>query len=142
MPKIIIHSPEGTFDGDARRSVVVELTDFALDCEALPRSPFVKSTVWTYFVSYARDAVFMGDQPAYAGIVSAQVFTIEGGLDQAAKARLIAGLTEILNRHSERSEPAPIYVVVHEVPEENWGIFGKTADLAALRASDADAPAL
>ena len=47
MPKIIIHAPKTTFDSKARQAIAAELTDFALDCEALPQSPFVKSTVWT-----------------------------------------------------------------------------------------------
>ncbi len=141
MPKIIIHAPEGTFDAEARAAVAAELTDFALDCEALPKSPFVKSTVWTYFNTCPADAVFMGEKPAYARIISAQVFVIAGGLDDEAKKRLIKGATEILGRHSGASGQLPVYIVLHEIPEINWGIFGQTADLAALRASPPDAPA-
>jgi hypothetical protein len=63
MPKIIVHSPVGTFDAAQRHSVAAELTDFAIECEALPASPFVKSTVWTYFNEYAADACAIG---AYA----------------------------------------------------------------------------
>lgn len=142
MPKIIVHAPDGTFDAAARAAVASALTDFALDCEALPKSPFVKSTVWIYFNACPADAVFMGGQPAYARIVSAQVFVIAGGLDDAARTRLIDGATDILGRHSGASGRAPVYIVIHEVPENNWGIFGKPADLAALRASPPDAPAI
>jgi len=60
MPKIIVHSPVGTFDAAQRHSVAAELTDFAIECEALPASPFVKSTVWTYFNEYAADACAVG----------------------------------------------------------------------------------
>ena len=142
MPKIIIHAAEGTFDAEARAAVAAELTDFALDCEALPKSPFVKSTVWTYFNACPADAVFMGAELAYARIISAQMFVIAGGLDEVAKKRLIHGATEILGRHSGASNRVPAYIVLHEVPEINWGIFGETADLAALRASSPDAPAI
>ncbi len=45
MPEIIIYAPENTFDAGARATVAAELTDFALNCEALPTSHFVKSTV-------------------------------------------------------------------------------------------------
>lgn len=142
MPKIIIHAPESTFDADARAGVAAELTDFALGCEALPKSPFMKSTVWTYFNACEADAVFMGGERAYAKIISAQFFVIAGGLDEAAKKRLIAGATDILGRHSGASGRMPVYIVLHEVPEINWGIFGQNADLAAMRASPPDAPAL
>ena len=142
MPKIIIHSPEGIFDAAARAAVAAELADFAPGCEGLPNSPFVRSTVWTLFNAYPADAVFMGGRRAYLGIVSAQLFTIAGGLDAEAKKRLISGVTDILGRHSGAQEKPPVYVVVQEIPEANWGFFGETADLAALRASSPDAPAL
>ena len=51
MPKLIIHSPAGTFDAADRQRVAVALTALALDCEELPSSPMVRSTVWTYTVA-------------------------------------------------------------------------------------------
>ena len=45
MPKMIIHAPAGTFDADDRRRVATALTSLGLECEALPNSPFVRSTV-------------------------------------------------------------------------------------------------
>ena len=142
MPKIIIHAADGIFDPKARASLVTELTDFALDCEALPKSPFMKSTVWTYFNTYPADAVFMGGAQAQARIISAQLFVIAGGLDEKAKKRLIKGATEILGRHSAAHGTAPVYIVLHEIPEINWGFLGETADLGAMRASAPDKPAL
>lgn len=142
MPKLFIHSPCGTFDADARRSVAKELTDFALDCEDLPPSPFVKSAVWIYFNEYAANAVFMGEGPAATNIIAVQFYGLEGGLDESAKKRLIKGATEILGRHSGAPVRIPVFLVLHEVPEINWGIFGGNGDLAALRASPPDAPAL
>ncbi|MEG3085607.1 hypothetical protein U1707_18355 [Sphingomonas sp. PB2P12] len=47
MPKLIIHSPAGTFDVADRQRVAGALTTLGLDCEALPSSPMVRSTVWT-----------------------------------------------------------------------------------------------
>jgi len=60
MPKMIIHAPAGTFDAAGRQQVARALTQLGLDCEALPDSPLVRSTVWTYFAEYSSDAVFMG----------------------------------------------------------------------------------
>jgi phenylpyruvate tautomerase PptA (4-oxalocrotonate tautomerase family) len=67
---------------------------------------------------------------------------IQGGLDDTAKRKLISGATEILGRHSGAQGRIPVYVVIHEIPEINWGTFGETSNLAALRASPTDAPAL
>ena len=141
MPKIIIHAADGTFDPNGRAALAAELADFALDCEALPKSPFMKSTVWTYFSTYPADAVFMGGAPAYAQIISAQLFVIAGGLDEQAKTRLIKGATDILGRHSAAHGTVPVYIVLHEIPETDWGFLGETADLATMRASPPDKPA-
>lgn len=142
MPKLIIHSPAGTFDSADRRRVAGALTALGLDCERLPSSPMVRSTVWSYFVDYAADAVFMGDEPARLPVVTLQIYVLTSGLDATGKRRLIEGATAILDRRWDETSVAPVYVVIHEVPEENWGIFGKQADLAALRASAPDAPAI
>ncbi|MFP3392003.1 tautomerase family protein [Brevibacillus sp. SIMBA_040] len=142
MPKIIVHAPEAAFDLKARRAIVGELTDFALECETLPKSPFIKSTVWTYFNLYDRDTVFMGEEEATTNVVSVQIFVIEGGLDSDAKKRLIEGATTIFGRQLGTSNLMPVYIVIHEVPEENWGIFGRKADLAAYPTSPIDAAAM
>ena len=141
MPKMIVHAPAGTFDASARRQVANALTELGLDCEALPPSPLMKSSVWTLFNDYAADAVFMGGEPATLGIASLHVFGIAGGLDGNGKRRLIEGATAILGRHLG-GDPALVHVVIHEIAEINWGMAGTTADLAAMRATAIDAPAL
>lgn len=89
MPKLIIHSPTGTFDAVDRQRVAGALTTLGLDCEALPSSPMVRSTVWTYFADHAADAVFMGDEPARLPVVTLQIYVLAGGLDDAGKRKLI-----------------------------------------------------
>ncbi len=142
MPKLIIHSPVGTFDAADRQRIADALTTLGIGCEALPPSPMVRSTVWTYFAEYAADAVFTGDAAARLPIVTLQAYVLAGGLDAPGKRRLIEGATAILDRRPEGTQVAPVYVVIHEVAEENWGIFGKQADLVALRASRPDAPSI
>ena len=140
MPKLIIHSPAGTFDAADRQRIAGALTVLGLECEALPSSPMVRSTVWTYFAEYAADAVFMADEPARLPVVTLQIYVLAGGLDGAGKRRLIEGATAILDRRPDDASVASVYVVIHEVAEGNWGIFGKQADLAALQASLAEQP--
>ncbi len=107
MPKLIIHSPAGTFDAADRQRIAGALTALGLDCETLPASPMVRSTVWTYFTEYAADAVIMGDEPARLPIVTLQTYLLAGGLDGAGKRRLIEGATAILDRRTDgpRSRP-------------------------------------
>ncbi len=54
--------------------------------------------------------------------------TKEGGIDntgptQAQKAELIAGVTELLSKVLNK-QPATTFVVIDEVPLEDWGIGG------------------
>lgn len=142
MPKIIIHAPERTFDAAGRQRIAAELTELALECEKIPKSPFAKSNAWIYFNQYAADAVFMGDQPAYRDIVSVQIYTIEHGLDDESLARLREGATALLERHAKPEGRAAVHMVIHEIPARNWGSFGKPANLAALRTSAPDAPSI
>ncbi|VVE50360.1 hypothetical protein PHO31112_04653 [Pandoraea horticolens] len=142
MPTLIIHSPAGTFSADDRKQIASSLTQLGLDCESLPYSPLVISTVWIYFADYPADSVFMGGAPAWMPVVTLQIYVIAGGLDDAGKCKLIEGATSILDRRPASTSVAPVYVVIHEIPEENWGIFGHQADLTALRASAVDAPAI
>lgn len=75
-------------------------------------------------------------------LVSVQIFAIEGGLDSDAEMRLVEGATTIFGRQLSTFDLIPVYIIIHEVPEENWGIFGRKADLAAFRTSPIDAAAL
>lgn len=52
--------------------------------------------------------------------------------------KLIEGATELLGRHEGLEGRIPAYVVIREVPEADWGIFGKQGDLEALRHLAAD----
>lgn len=142
MPKLFIHAPAGLFDADERQGIASALMTLGLDCEPLPHSPMVGSTVWTYFVEYPADAIYMGEKRAWLPVVTLQIYTLAGGLSSASKRKLIQGATAILNRRPTGTGVAPVYVVIHETAEENWGIFGEQADLAALRASAPDAPAI
>jgi phenylpyruvate tautomerase PptA (4-oxalocrotonate tautomerase family) len=142
VPKIIVHAPTGAFDAEARRTIAAELTTFALDCEALPQSPFVRSTVWTYFNEYSEGQILTGPDVTTLEAVSVHIFVIDGGLDQCSKRKLIEGATDIFGRQLGAGDRQPVYVVIHEISESNWGIFGATADLAALRSSPPDAAAL
>jgi phenylpyruvate tautomerase PptA (4-oxalocrotonate tautomerase family) len=142
MPKIFIHAAQGTFDPPARQAVASELTDLALECERLPKSPLVTGSVWTYFNEYPAEAIFMGGAPASPKPISVQVYSLDGGLEAGGRGRLIEGATAILAPYCQvDGRPAPVFIVIHEVRESHWGIAGRTGNLAAMRASPLDAPA-
>ena len=88
-----------------------------------------------FFTEHAADAIFMGGEVATKPLIGLVANALKGGLDGASKQRLIAGATTILREHAGlNGDELPVYVVIHEVPEEDWGMYGKQVSLAALRA--------
>jgi len=62
-------------------------------------------------------------------------FATGTGLDEPAKKRLIEEGTAILGRYAAIGEAkTPAYVAIQEIPEINWGMYGKQVDLSAMRA--------
>lgn len=135
MPKMFVHSPRGTFSAAARVRVAAGLTDLGLACERLADTEKVRAGIWVFFTEHAPDDVFRGGEIAPGPIMSLIVYTLEGGLDEASKSRLITEATAILGTQAGlNADQIPLYVGIHEVPEENWGMYGKQVSLAALRA--------
>jgi phenylpyruvate tautomerase PptA (4-oxalocrotonate tautomerase family) len=136
MPKLFVHSRQGTFTAEARVRVAAALTDLGIACERLADRPKVRAGVWVLFTEHPPDAIFSGGQIAPDSMIGLIVYALEGGLDGASKQRLITGATAILGDHAESNrDQVPVYVVIREVPEVNWGMYGKQVSLAALRAA-------
>ncbi|WP_242097768.1 tautomerase family protein [Sphingomonas sp. CROZ-RG-20F-R02-07] len=133
MPKLFVHSREGTFSSEARSKVAAALTDLGMECERLSKTEHVREGVWVWFSEHAPDAVFSGGKPVKGPIVALVVYALEGGLDDDSRTKLIAGATTIFGDHLGSSEPAPVYVVIQETPEADWGMQGRQVSLAALR---------
>ena len=134
MPKLFVHAPQGTFTAEARARVAAALTDLGITCERLADTAKVRAGVWVFFTEHAPDAVFSGGQIAQNPLIALVANTLEGGLDGSSKTKLIADATAILRKHAgENGDQLPVYVVIHEVPELDWGMYGKQVSLAALR---------
>ena len=135
MPKMFVHTRQGTFTAEARLRVAAALTDLGMACEHLADTAKVRAGVWVFFTEHATDAIFSGGEIAANSLIGLVVNALEGGLDATSKQRLIAGATAILSEHAGlKSDQVPVYVVIHEVPEEDWGMYGAQVSLAALRA--------
>jgi phenylpyruvate tautomerase PptA (4-oxalocrotonate tautomerase family) len=137
MPKMFVHTRHGTFTPEARARVASALTDLGMVCERLPDTAQIRAGVWVFFTEHAPDAIFRGGEIAPSPPMSLIVFALEGGLDGASKKRLIAEATAILGKYAAgmSGEQVPAYVAIREVPEENWGMYGRQVSLAAMRAS-------
>ena len=141
MPKIYLNCPVETFTATAKDDLAAELTTLALEVENLPNTPFVRSTVWIYINEYPGANVYHGGMSVGTKVISLEVNAFEGGLDKQAKQMLIQKFTTSIRKHAglKLDELAPVYIVIRDVPESNWGVFGKTITLTDLRNPPADA---
>lgn len=133
MPKMFVRSTEGTFPAHVRWGVASALTDLGMACEQLADRAAVRDGVWVLFSEYRPDSVFRGGAAAASATVVLEVFALEGGLDTAARTRLIAESTEILGTHAVSDSDVPVFVVINETPEADWGMLGKQVELETLR---------
>jgi phenylpyruvate tautomerase PptA (4-oxalocrotonate tautomerase family) len=70
-----------------------------------------------------------------------EVNVVEGALDADSRKELIARFTSVVGKHAgiPPQERVPVYIVIRDVPPENWGMFGKPITLKSLRNPPADA---
>ena len=134
MPKMFVHTPKGTLSVDARAAAAAELTDLGMSCERLADTDKVRQGVWVFFSEHDAHSAFSGGAVAVGPLMVVVVYALQGGLDEASKTRLINETTAILGRHAGLGDaPAPVYVVIRETPETDWGMYGSQVSLGALR---------
>jgi phenylpyruvate tautomerase PptA (4-oxalocrotonate tautomerase family) len=104
-------------------------------------TPYVRSNIWIYAKEFAAGRVYHGGKSGGTKIISFEVNVIEGGLDTEAKKQMIAFLTNAVKKHAHipPEERVPVFVLIRDVPAENWGMFGKPITLDALRNPPDDA---
>ena len=142
MPLIYLNYPVNTLSLEARDKLAEELTIIGLDCENLPATPFIRSTVWLYFNEFPSSHVYHNGRPGGTPVISLEVNVFAGGLDESAKRMLFERFTRAIRQHTDLTigAGAPVYIVVRDVPPANFGVSGGTTTLDALRHSDPGTP--
>lgn len=135
MPKINLKCVTGTFSKEEKTGLAEELTSIAVELEQLPDTPFVRGNVWIYIEDYPLDSVFHGGKSGGAKIISIEVNALKGGLDTESKKLMIERFTDAVRKYAGIAEGqvAPVYIVIRDIEESDWGIFGKTTTLHSLR---------
>lgn len=143
MPLIYLNCPVGTFSGAAKNELAEELTAIALKVEGLPDTPFVRSTAWIYINEYPAANVFHGGTSLGTKVISVEVNAFKDGLVSASKKLLIKKFTASIRKHAglKHYEPAPVYIILRDIQECDWGVFGETITLDDLQNPPADARA-
>ena len=141
MPLIYVNCPENTFSAAAKDALAEELTTIALATERLPDTPYGRSKVWIYFHDYPAAAVYHGGQTTGTHVISLEVNALQGGHDTASKLALIQQFTEAIRPHVglRPGDRVPVYILLRDVPEADWGAFGATTTPHELHQPLADA---
>jgi len=135
MPLIYLNYPSGTFLPETRDELAGEITTVSLAVEGLPDTPFVRSTCWIYFNEYPASHVYHGGANTGSNVVSLEVNVFDGGLDDGQKKLLIERLTGTIREYADFAEerPLPVYILIRDVPANNWGVLGDRITLNDLR---------
>lgn len=141
MPLTYVNYPTGTFSSSDRDALAEEITRIGLECEDLQPTPFVRSTNWVFFREYPESHVYHGGRAAGRPVIALEVNVFKGGLDVDAKKKLFQRFTDVIRTHAKIPDDAlaPVYVVVRDVQETDWGVFGSTITLKDLRSPDPNA---
>lgn len=137
MPLIYLNCPVNTFTQVAKDKLANELTTISLKLEGLADNAFVRSTVWIYINEYPVKNVYHGGTSSGTKVISLEVNVFEGGLNVEAKENLIQHFTALIRNFIviKDEEKAPVYIIIRDIPESSWGVFGNTTTLDELRNS-------
>jgi phenylpyruvate tautomerase PptA (4-oxalocrotonate tautomerase family) len=94
----------------------------------------VRSTVWIYIHEYSVATVCHGGKSVGTMVISLEVNAFTGGHNNASKQALIQQFTEAFRHHAglANGDPVPVYLLIRDVPESNWDVFGTTITLHDL----------
>jgi phenylpyruvate tautomerase PptA (4-oxalocrotonate tautomerase family) len=143
MPLIYINCPKSTFNQSAKNKLAEELTNIALHTEKLPSTTFVRSTCWIYFNEITPNNIYKGGICINSGdnIVSLEVNVFKGGLDVVQKGILIEVFTACIRKYLNISDTkmTTVYILIKDIEEEDWGVFGSRITLHDLQHTPEDA---
>lgn len=138
MPLVELIAPKGSLDSDRGREVTSRLLTEVMAVEgADPGNEIARSISW--LVVTEPDAWYVGGEPVGDDAPPrfvARVSVPAGSLDDAKRADLIERVTKLLASIDDDPERAfrepSAWVHIHEVPDGNWGAFGRVVRLSDI----------
>jgi phenylpyruvate tautomerase PptA (4-oxalocrotonate tautomerase family) len=122
MPKLDLTVPAGSLSSDSRHALPEKLAETLLKWEGAPDTEFFRSIAWAHLHELPADAIRTPDGEADPHAVID--ITIPGGaLSDRRKAGMVEEMTnEVLAATGWGDDAAlRVWVIVHEVPDGNWG---------------------
>ena len=134
MPKLEITCPEGTLPTEAKAKLPGELAAALLRWEGAPDTAFFRSISWAHLRELPAEAIQTPDGVADPHFV-VDVTVPKGALSERRKEGLIGEATKLICEATgwEQADAFRIWVIVHEVPDGNWGGAGQVIRFEQLR---------
>jgi phenylpyruvate tautomerase PptA (4-oxalocrotonate tautomerase family) len=127
--------PVGTFTPEARTALADELTTVLLRAERAPDTEFFRNITWVYVHELPEGNVIAAGRPVQEPAFRVQVTVPQGALSERRKQQLVAEATKTVLEAAGLSDGdgLRVWILIHEVPEGNWGAAGNVVRFEQLR---------
>ncbi|WP_205695778.1 tautomerase family protein [Conexibacter sp. SYSU D00693] len=133
MPLLEVVTPHGTLDQPTTDALLAELGATLLRWEGAPDTPFMRSLMWA---SASEQRFVVGGDAEAPPVFRVHATVPEGALSARRKAGFVQEATAAVVRHAGLDAEADglrVWVLVHEVPDGNWGAGGTVVQFAQIR---------
>ncbi|WP_332770668.1 tautomerase family protein [Phenylobacterium sp.] len=125
MPNIVIRTPEGVFDAEARARLAKAVTDVAKTVEQGGDDPQQAALTWVLIDEFKPGTFFAGGADPLERLIPIVVFFHypAGVLDDVARADAARLLQEAISAAKPVGDPRPVMtsVLMREVADGTWG---------------------
>ena len=138
MPIMNLTYPEGTLTPEERTDLAEKLTTALLRAERAPDTEFFRNITWVYVHELPEGTVLAAGSPVTEPTIRLDVTTPEGALSERRRKEMVAEGTRLILEAtgiSEEDSLARVWVLLHEVPEGQWGAGGQIIQFQQLVAA-------
>jgi phenylpyruvate tautomerase PptA (4-oxalocrotonate tautomerase family) len=137
MPKLDLTFSAGALTDDAKRDLSRELAAAMLRWEGAPDTEFFRSITWTHVHELPADAVYTANGQAELSQFVVDATVPAGALSDRRKTGLVEEFSKLVRDAAGLTEEdgVRVWVLIHEVPEGNWGAAGQVVRFEQLRAA-------
>ena len=137
MPKLDLTFTAGALTDDAKSDLARELAAAMLRWEGAPDTEFFRSITWTHVHELPAEAVYTADGQAELSQFVVDATVPAGALSDRRKTGLVEEFSKLIRDAAGLTDEdgVRVWVLIHEVPEGNWGAAGQIVRFEQLRAA-------
>jgi phenylpyruvate tautomerase PptA (4-oxalocrotonate tautomerase family) len=137
VPRVELTFSAGALSDDAKQQLPQRLAESMLRWEGAPDTEFFRSITWTHVHELPAEAVHTADGPAELSQFVVDATVPAGALSDRRKGGLVEEFSKLVREAAGLGEEdgVRVWVLIHEVPEGNWGAAGQIVRFEQLRAA-------